>query len=101
MSSNVHPSLFYAQMVLDSVTQSVVGRPAIVTSVEDGRHTATSLHYRGRALDLRTRDLSHAQKRKYAIALRSALGPGWEVIIESDHIHVEYEYQHSEVAVDQ
>ena len=95
---NVHPAVWRAQLVLDSVTQATVGRRAVVTSAEDGRHSTTSLHYRGRALDLRTRDLTARQAREYAKALREALGAEWEVFLEHDHIHIEYDY---DVAVDQ
>ena len=96
-SSNVHPSLWFARAVLDSVTQKAVGRPAIITSVLDGTHSANSLHYEGRALDLRTRDLTAEQIEEYATALRSGLGQGWDVVVEKTHIHIEWDRRNDEV----
>ena len=57
----------------------------IVTSGFDGKHSATSLHYKGLAVDLRTRDFTD----EWARYLRNALGSGWDVVVEPDHIHVE------------
>ena len=57
----------------------------VVTSGKDGKHGENSLHYKGRAVDLRTRDFTDI----WATKLRMALGKGWDVVVESDHIHVE------------
>ena len=97
-TSDVHPSLWFARAVLDSVSEKVAGRQAIVTSVEDGTHSKTSLHYEGRAIDLRTRDLEAGVIHDYASELRGALGPGWDVIVESTHIHIEWD-RRNDVAV--
>ena len=96
-SSDVHPSLWFARAVLDTVTQATVGRPAIITSVEDGLHSKNSLHYEGRAIDLRTRDLSAEQIAAYAAELREALGMGWDVIVEKTHIHIEWDRRNDRV----
>lgn len=71
------------------------GYDCIVTSIVDGRHSANSLHYRdgkGRAVDFRTRHLPD-QETKEAItrAISDALGPEFDVVLESDHVHVEYD----------
>lgn len=67
-----------------------------VTSVVDGRHSENSLHYEGLAFDIRTRDdgPSYEQwsnKEQIAQALRNALGAEWDVVVESTHIHVEFD----------
>lgn len=72
-----------------------------VTSMQDGRHSANSLHYRGgicRAFDMRTRDEGpgYAQwsddlKRQLADAIRNALGKDYDVVVERTHIHIEYD----------
>ena len=59
----------------------------VVTSVRDGKHKEHSLHYVGQAVDLRTRDFTDM----WAHYLRNALGKDWDVVVESDHIHVEYD----------
>ena len=58
------------------------GMELIVTAGTDGKHRVGSLHYLGLAADLRfpLRD-----------EIRAALGPDWDVVWESDHVHVEFD----------
>ena len=81
----------YGIPVIDAIHRAVIGRDAIITAGTDGQHMAGSLHYRGRALDVRTRDLTPAQTQKLRDALARGLGPGWDVIVEPTHIHIEYD----------
>ncbi len=62
-----------------------------ITGGLEGTHSAGSLHYYGYALDLRTRYWLK-KKKKLAVAkeLREALGPDYDVVIHSTHIHAEY-----------
>lgn len=66
------------------------GRKLVITSGLDGRHTRNSRHYVGLALDFRSRDLGRAARGQVARELRKALGPRFQVLLEKDHIHVEY-----------
>lgn len=63
-----------------------------ITSGLEGVHSSTSLHYVGLAVDLRT---SNIQSRDHAIQIteeiREALGSDYQVIYESNHIHIEYD----------
>ena len=63
----------------------------IYTSVCDGVHSANSLHYVGLAVDCRTRHLRTAHIRDIADLIEDALGNDWDVVVESDHIHVEFD----------
>jgi conjugal transfer mating pair stabilization protein TraG len=63
----------------------------MITSGNDAQHMAGSLHYQDRALDFRTRDLSPVDVQRWAAAIRSRLGPDYDVVIESDHIHIEHD----------
>lgn len=74
---------------IDDVHRQMVGRDAIVTSARDGEHSENSLHYEGRALDFRTRDLSPELKHRLATALQAELGDAYDVVSEPSHIHVE------------
>ena len=63
----------------------------VVTSCTDGVHKVGSLHYEGLAVDLRSRDLTSAQRQAFLMRLREALGPEFDVILEKDHFHLEFD----------
>ena len=69
----------------------IVGRDAIITSARDGRHMSTSLHFSGKAIDLRTRDMAAGKEQKVVEALKTKLGNNFDIVLESDHIHLEYD----------
>lgn len=62
----------------------------LITSANDSTHKEGSLHYRDRALDFRTIDMTSYQIEAWADEIRKRLGPGFDVIIERDHLHVEH-----------
>lgn len=69
------------------------GQPMRVSHTTGGRHSANSLHYYGRAIDIDP----HPASKKMAIAreIQSRLaasggGCGYFVLVESSHIHVSY-----------
>ena len=64
-----------------------------ITSVNDSTHMATSKHYDGRAVDLRTHNVPNPET--VANILRGALGPQFTVLYEgagtsNAHIHVQF-----------
>ena len=63
----------------------------VITSVNDSRHSTTSLHYAGCAVDLRTRTLPEGTAGDVARAIKAKLTKDFDVILESDHIHLEYQ----------
>lgn len=68
------------------------GADCIITSGRDGRHSARSWHYFGRALDFRTRHLpSEGAKSKVAAEVKEAVGDAFDVVLERTHLHVEYD----------
>lgn len=61
-----------------------------VTSLFDGKHMATSLHYWGLAFDLRSRHLKTIDEvNSVAKLLAGELGRNYQVIVEKDHFHLE------------
>lgn len=72
-------------------------RECVVTSCNDSSHSKRSLHFTGSAVDLRIRHLSDDEDEKMDIAkkivamLSVALGKEFDVVLESDHIHLEYD----------
>ena len=63
----------------------------LVTSGNDKVHMRGSKHYSDEALDFRTRDISDANILRWASAIRSRLGKDYQVVIENDHLHVEFD----------
>jgi hypothetical protein len=73
-----------------TVWEGIARRPTI-TSALDGTHSANSLHYKGRALDFRTRDLSEAEKQQVFERMKAQLGLDYDVVLEDTHLHIEYD----------
>lgn len=64
----------------------------VITSANDGKHMTSSLHYSDLAWDLRTNNIPDKGKiEEIARTLRVDLGSDWDVVVESDHIHVEFD----------
>jgi hypothetical protein len=63
----------------------------IITSGNDKTHKRGSLHYRDRALDFRTRDLSAADAQRWAKEVKRRLGRNFDVVVEGDHLHIEHD----------
>ena len=76
----------YALPAIDAIHRVVVGRDAIITAGTDGTHMQGS-----RARHVRTRDRTAARKQELRDALARGLGPGWDVVSEPTHIHIEYD----------
>lgn len=87
----LRPQMAQALPAIDKANKDTVGREAIVTSGTDGVHGHDSLHYVGLAIDIRTRDLTKKQTEWLAAKLREVLGKNFDVVIEKDHIHIEYD----------
>lgn len=91
--SGIKPELMIGLIVVDSVYR-VFGPELVITSLNDSKHSLTSLHYSGQAADLRTHYFTGpTQVDLVASAIRSALGHNtdYDVVIEKDHIHFEYQ----------
>ena len=86
----LHVDMVRILPVIDFITSEKCGRTAIITSTTDGKHMSGSKHYKGLAVDLRTRDLSLDVQKSYYFSLSYALRKLCDVVFESDHIHVEY-----------
>lgn len=82
--------LAFVMPIVDSVFRDA-GYEAVITSVLDGKHMRSSAHYTGRAVDLRTHTVPKAEQGLVAAALKLALGDDFDVILERNHIHLEYD----------
>ncbi len=88
--AGVRPEIAIAITVAASVFSSH-GLGCIVTSVVDGEHSSGSLHYSGGACDLRIRHAPQRLVSTIAREIRIALGSDYDVVIEADHIHIEFQ----------
>jgi len=87
---NSVPEMEYARRVVADVFNRNSYQLTITSGI-DGTHAATSLHYSGRAEDYRTRDVHPLDLPRMVAEIRSILGSAYDVILESDHLHVEYD----------
>ncbi len=86
----IHPELIFGMVVVDQVFQNL-GEKAVFTSVCDGQHSNKSLHYKGLAFDVRTRNISKEDQTDIVDVLRYRLPDDWDIVLETSHLHVEYD----------
>ncbi len=88
--TGIRPEVILGLMIADSVYEKH-NFELVVTSVADGRHSQTSLHYAGCAADLRTRSVPERLRRTVRNEIKNALGVDFDVVLEKDHIHLEWQ----------
>lgn len=86
------PQMVLAACVIDEIYRDV---ECIITSANDSKHGANSWHYKGRALDFRTKTYA-GDKQALRDEIKSALGQDFDVVLEAlgednEHLHVEYD----------
>lgn len=64
------------------------GYDLIVTSTYEGTHSPGSLHYSNEAIDV---DDPPDHKEEITQKIKDSLGRDFDVILESDHIHIEHD----------
>jgi hypothetical protein len=70
------------------------GVPTVITSCMDGKHKDGSLHYLGRALDIRLASRFNTTEGidlKLLLEGRASLGEQYDLILEADHFHLEFD----------
>lgn len=92
----VEKQVVIAAIVINSANWLGFSVDMVVTSGYEGSHNSNSLHYKGRALDFRTKSLTHRQKHDLVAEVRRRGGPDYDVILEDEgeldeHLHVEYD----------
>jgi len=86
----IRPEIILALVIAEPIFVAE-GVDLVVTSVIDGRHSRGSLHYAGAAVDIRTHNLSKKVVSRVHIRLREALGEDYDVVLEIDHLHLEFQ----------
>ena len=85
----VKPELLLGLSVADGFYERNGQREMVITSLADGTHGVGSLHYVGYAADLRIWNIDDIEI--FADGLSTELGSEFDVVLETDHIHIEYQ----------
>lgn len=86
VSNEILLAIMVAQSVFEYFKEDMT-----ITSITDGDHKAGSLHNTGDAVDLRTREVDPRFISQLVAQLQTSLGNSYDVVLEDDHIHVEYD----------
>jgi hypothetical protein len=87
-ANGMRPELLIALMIVEGV-YAQAGAEMVITSLNDSKHSKTSLHYSGAAADLRSRELSDPVAVVREIKRR--LNGDYDVLYEGTHIHIEWQ----------
>ena len=89
---NLHPEMVHAITILDRIYQ-LFGYTLVITSGNDGKHMDGSLHYANplQAVDTRINFMSHKEAELIARIAKELLGSDFDVVLEPNHLHVEYQ----------
>lgn len=88
--AGVKPPMILAAIAANSFC-SDINKECVITSAIDGKHKPKSKHYSGNALDFRTKNFTKAQQKMFAVAMKESLGDSFDVILEKNHLHIEYD----------
>lgn len=86
ISNEILLAIMVAQSVFENFKEDMT-----ITSITDGDHKPGSLHHTGEAVDLRSRDIEGGVLLQLVAQMRLHLGGSYDVVLEKDHIHVEYD----------
>lgn len=96
--NGVQPETVVAMLIAETVYQSM-GYDLTITSLTDyapGRKPNT-LHTPGLAFDCRIWDIPERMLETLVAKLREALGDEFDVVLKSDHIHIEFDPKNGQI----
>ena len=85
------PQMVLAASVVDAVYAKHDVIDCVITSGSDGVHSPGSYNGKGGALDFRTRNVPTTLRNAVAQEIGVSLGDNFDVVLERDHLHVEYD----------
>lgn len=86
----IQPEILLGAIIVDGIFKES-GQELVITSALDGTHMVGSKHYIGQALDFRNRDLDSNLQTIILDKMKVSLGLDFDIVLEKDHIHVEYD----------
>lgn len=85
------PEILEAIQVCAALALDYADTTMVVTSITDGKHGKNSLHRFGLAFDIRTYYWGRQMQEFLTSKMQSELGNDYDVVLETDHLHVEYD----------
>lgn len=86
----LRPEILLALMVAESVYRRREAELVLTCGI-DGQHSRGSKHYIGNAIDLRLHNLPPGTWQEVREEIAGALGIDYDVVLEDDHIHIEFD----------
>ena len=83
--SSLHEKIWYAIKVISQIWGD---EDVIIASTWEGTHLPWSKHYRKEAIDVGAPEFDVLSK---ITELKTELSPDFDVVFESDHVHVEWD----------
>ena len=91
----VKPELAFVMPLINEIVRCYdLKEGMVITSVTDGKHGRGSKHYSGYGIDIRTRNMKPLRQKACTQELKANLGSDFDVVLEKDHIHLEYDPKH-------
>jgi hypothetical protein len=87
LTTNMQLALDYAEEVYEKFGHSLI----ITEAYAESGHIKNSKHYEGNAVDIRIWNLGSDVHRIFGQIKRGLDEYGFDIILESDHIHIEYD----------
>jgi len=90
--TDLSPQIVLAAMI---VREAYGSASCTITSANDSKHSTLSLHYKGQALDFRTKDYP-GNKQALVTSIKERLGADFDVVLEAlgtdnEHLHLEHD----------
>ena len=85
--SRLRPEIRKKLNMIASIVYESEAMELVITSTYEGSHSEGSLHYANLAVDIRRNAFGNEVRGD----LRNQLGSDYDVVLEADHIHIEYD----------
>lgn len=83
----LRPEIRKKLALIEMIHMTTLREEAIITSTNEGTHMPGSLHYANLAIDIR----KHKGEGPFISHLIEKLGDNYDVVVKTDHIHIEYD----------